>query len=100
MTDKTVPEGQFTETIPLIVTAGSGNSSIAGMHNGRLKVRITSPPHRGRANRALIEFISKKTKIPKKDIEIISGLKSPMKEVVIRKKTGESILNILINSIE
>jgi uncharacterized protein len=87
------------EVIHLIVKPGSDKNSIEGLHDGRLKIKITSPPSKGKANKALIELISKKTKIPKKDIVIISGEMSNLKKIALKKKGDESILNLLLNNI-
>ena len=38
-----------------------------------VKVKITAQPIEGKANKALIEFLAKKFKIPKTSIEIVKG---------------------------
>ena len=38
-----------------------------------VKVKVTAQPIEGKANKALIEFLSKKFKIPKTSIEIVKG---------------------------
>ena len=86
------------EVIKLLVKPNASKNSIDGLLNGRLKVRISSPPEKGRANRELINFISKKTDIPKKYISIISGEKSSFKEIAVLKKTEKSFLEVLLNS--
>jgi uncharacterized protein (TIGR00251 family) len=51
--------------------------------NGILKCFLKSPPEKGKANKELIEFLSKTLSIPKKEIEIISGLTSRKKRVTL-----------------
>lgn len=47
---------------------------IAGvMGEEALKVRIQAPPVEGKANAYLVKFLSKQWKIPRADIEILSG---------------------------
>lgn len=48
-----------------------------------LRVKVASPPERGRANTCLIGFLAKEMAISKKNIEIISGLKTRVKIVKI-----------------
>ena len=48
-----------------------------------LKIRLTSPPLDNRANDELIEFLSKKLGIPRRDIEILHGEKSRKKKVLV-----------------
>lgn len=46
-----------------------------------IKVKIREIPENGKANKAIIELFSKTFKIPKKDINIIKGLKSSNKTI-------------------
>ena len=48
------------------------------------KVKITAQPIEGKANKALIEFLSKKFKIPKTNIEIVKGETSKEKTIFIK----------------
>ncbi len=60
------------------------SSEIAGILDGLLKVRIASPPVDGAANAELIRFLAKALRLPKRDIEIISGSTSKKKRILIR----------------
>ncbi|WP_457678072.1 DUF167 domain-containing protein [Thermovibrio sp.] len=53
------------------------------MEEGRLKVKVTAPPEKGKANEALIELLSKRLKVPKRSISIVSGQTSRVKRVFI-----------------
>ncbi len=55
------------------------------------RVKVTSPPVDGKANNALILFLSKKLGVAKGDIEIISGKGSRMKIVRIYGLSSEDI---------
>lgn len=57
-----------------------------------IKVKITAQPIDGKANKALIEFLSKQFKIPKSYFEIIRGETSKDKTVLI--KSCEKINNV------
>lgn len=50
-----------------------------------LKIKLTSPPVDGKANEALLKFLSKKLKVPKSKLEITKGLKSKTKTVKVGK---------------
>ncbi len=95
MTDKV--ETSFTEVIKLLVRPNSSRNCIDGFYNGRLKIKITCSPERGRANRELLKFISEKTNIPKKYFRIISGEKSNFKEISLEKKTDRSLIELLLD---
>jgi uncharacterized protein len=49
------------------------------------KVRLTVPPIDGKANDALIKFLSKQFDLPKSDFKIVRGKTSRQKVVEVRK---------------
>lgn len=51
------------------------------LENNIIKVKIREIPENGKANKAIIELFSKTFKIPKKNIDIIKGLKSSNKTI-------------------
>lgn len=58
---------------------GASKSAIGEVKEGRLKVKIAAAPEDGKANEALRSFLAKTLRIPKKDIELVSGEKSRLK---------------------
>ncbi len=59
-----------------------------------LKVKITAQPIDGKANKALIEFLSKSFKIPKTSMEILKGETSKDKTILIKTFDTEKIEKI------
>ena len=49
-----------------------------------IKVKVTAQPIENKANKALIEFLSKTFKIPKTSIEILKGETSKEKTILLR----------------
>lgn len=49
-----------------------------------IKVKITAPPVEGKANKALVEFLSKTFKVPKTYFEIVKGETSKDKSILIK----------------
>jgi uncharacterized protein (TIGR00251 family) len=76
-------------TVKIKVEPRSSRAGVVGPYGDALKVKLTSPPVEGRANRELIEVLAKEFDIPKKDIEIISGQSS--KNKVVRLHNVKSI---------
>jgi len=70
-------------TIKIKVEPRSSKSGIVGPYGDSLKVKLTSPPVDGKANKELIALLSKELKVRKKDIEIVSGQSSKNKVVKI-----------------
>jgi hypothetical protein len=62
----------------------SSKDAIAGWSPaGSLKVRVTSAPVDGAANRRLVELLARSLDVPKSDVEIVSGASSRSKRVVV-----------------
>ena len=61
----------------------SSKDQIIGIHNGRLKIKISAPPVDGKANQNLIEFIAKALGVSKSKIEIVKGRTSKLKTLKI-----------------
>lgn len=57
----------------------ASKSAITGMHDGCLKLAITSPPVDNKANRAVAAFLADFFKISQKNIKLSSGEKSRRK---------------------
>jgi uncharacterized protein (TIGR00251 family) len=76
----------------ITVSPKSSKNKISITENDHIKVYLTSPPVDGKANADLIALFSKTVKVPKSDIEIISGLKSKKKRIAILGLTREEII--------
>ena len=48
-----------------------------------LKISLKSVPEKGRANKELIDFLAKKMRIPKIDIELVSGDTQRVKKILL-----------------
>jgi uncharacterized protein len=59
--------------IEIYVQPRASKTEIAGMHDGRIKVRLAAPPIDGAANATLIEFIAKRLAIAKSRVRIVAG---------------------------
>ena len=71
-------------TFKLYVQPGAKKSEVAGMHGDTVKIRIHSPPVEGKANDALISFLSKILGVRKSSLQIERGDKSRTKTIAIR----------------
>jgi uncharacterized protein (TIGR00251 family) len=60
-------------------TPGASKSRIAGISDGRLRVRIAAAAEDGRANGELRAFLAKALGCPRKDIALVAGEKSRLK---------------------
>ena len=67
----------------------SSKDQIIGIHNGRLKIKISAPPVDGKANQNLIEFIAKALGVSKSKVEILKGHTSKLKTLKVSGITQE-----------
>jgi uncharacterized protein (TIGR00251 family) len=59
----------------------SSRNEIVGRDGETYRIKLTAPPVDGKANRAMLVFLSKKLKIPRTSMEIVRGEKSRDKTV-------------------
>ena len=77
------------------VNPRSSRDEITDLQSDRVRVKLTAPPVEGEANRALIQFVARSVRVPRRDIEIVSGQKSRKKTVRIRgRKLSEVIKHL------
>ena len=91
---KPTPNRIYTEFNVRIIP-GSSRNEIAGRDGSVYRIKVTSPPVDGKANKALITLLSKKIKIPKKNIQIISGEKSRNKRIKVNGISGNEIARLM-----
>jgi len=69
--------------LDLHVQPGAARTEFAGKHGDRIKVRVAGRAVEGKANAALIEFLASHYGVPRRNVRILSGLKSRQKRVEI-----------------
>lgn len=75
-------------SIKVSVIPNSSKSFVAGILDGVLKIKLNSPPIEGRANKEVIEFLSKLLGIPKTSITILKGDKNKLKTLLLKGDRG------------
>ena len=73
--------------LELHVQPGTRRSEVAGLHGGRLKIRLAARAVEGAANAALVEFLAETFQVRKRDIRIEAGATSRLKRVSLRGAT-------------
>ena len=77
--------------VPLLVEPGAGRDRLYGEHDGRLKLSVTAPPERGKANKAVRELLARALGVPKSRVHILSGHTGRLKEVLIERVTPDAL---------
>ena len=83
---------QFSATIQ----PRASKNEISGEMNGALKIRLTSPPVEGAANRACIKFLAKRLGISAGRVDIVGGLTSKMKIIRIEGMDESAFFQIVL----
>ncbi len=71
--------GQWLLTIQ--VQPGARSSEVVGEHGGALKIRIAAAPLEGKANEALLRWLSQRLDIPIRSLVLASGGASRAKRI-------------------
>ena len=76
--------------VRLRVTAGASRSRLAGVHGGALKLTVSAPPEKGKANREALRLVAEAFHVPPRSVEILAGETSPDKVILLPLETGEA----------
>lgn len=89
------------QVLQLRISPNASKNEIIKTTDG-IKIKITAQPIDGKANKALIEFLSKQFKVPKSYFEILKGETSKDKTVLINNIDTAKInqINELLNNIK
>ena len=92
-----VPWSQEGEALLLrvFVQPRASRNRFCGIHEGELKLQLTSPPVDGAANQSCREFLAKQLKRPKSAVTLISGETSRHKRLRIEGATTEQIEQLI-----
>ena len=75
-------------TLSVRIQPGAKHSAIVGLYGeseaAALKIAIQAPPIDGRANEALIAFLAERCNLSRSRVEILTGLSSRSKSVLLR----------------
>ena len=82
-------------TFSVHVQPRASRNGICGIQGDAIKLRLTSPPVEGEANRLCTEFLAKLLKVPKSAVTIIAGEKSRHKTIRVAGATAQAIRDLL-----
>lgn len=70
---------------------GSKRDEMRGVDGGALKVAVTAPPEKGKANKALLAVLAEFLGVSRRDVTIISGETSRDKRVEVAGVTAVQV---------
>ena len=68
----------------VVVKPNARKNAVETRQDGSLVVYVSTPPIEGRANERLVEVLAQHFRRPKRDIVIVSGVRSKCKIVEVR----------------
>jgi uncharacterized protein (TIGR00251 family) len=86
-----VTEGKDGCTFQVRVLPRSRRDQVVGQQGYALKVRLVTPPVRGKANRALRELLAERLGISPSAVEVLSGHTSRQKRVRVKGVSADAI---------
>jgi uncharacterized protein len=78
-----VKEADGGATFAVKASAGARRNAVVGVHGVALKVAVSAPRDKGRANEALIEVLAEALGVPKKSVALIKGETSTDKRFLV-----------------
>jgi len=77
--------------IEVYVQPRASKTELAGLHDGRPKIRIAAPAIENAANQALVEFVAQQLGIAKRCVRVVAGGASRRKVLEIDGVTADAI---------
>jgi Uncharacterized conserved protein len=90
-------ERSGTWLIMLWVQSNAKKSGFAGLHGERLKLKLSAPPVDGKANAAVLHFLSETLELPARNLSLIAGRSTRAKTVRVSDISDETLLARLPN---
>jgi uncharacterized protein (TIGR00251 family) len=89
----TIPKPSARLTVKVV--PGSSRDQIVGWLGDALKVKVTAPPEKGRANEAVVSLLAERLGLPADAVAVVSGHSSPAKVIFIDGMDNEAIKKAL-----
>lgn len=74
-----------------VTPRASKNEIVEVLSDGTVRIRLTAPPAEGKANEALIEFLSGVLDVPRSRIEIVAGVTGRDKLVSVLDMDADTV---------
>ena len=81
--------------LQLVVQPRASRTAIVGLQGEELKVRLTSPPVEGAANKLCCAFIAKLCGVAKSRVSLVSGDKSRHKRLLVEGVSAAELETLL-----
>ena len=81
--------------LPVYVQPGARRERVVGVHGDAIKVAVSAPPEKGRANTALRALLARELGVRPSAVAIVSGRTGRRKEVRIEGLSADAVAHFL-----
>jgi len=81
--------------VPVRAQPKARRNAITGVHAGRLRIAVTDPPEKGKANTSIAEILADALHVRPSQVRLVAGAASPMKKFLVVGTTLESVRDLL-----
>lgn len=85
----TVAPDRASTRLRVRVVPGARRAGVVGRLGEAWKVRVTSPPERGRANEDVVRLLAERLSVPRSDVRVVAGHASRDKLVEVGHVSAE-----------
>jgi len=80
------------------IVPGSSRTEVSGTFDGMIKIKVSAPAEKGKANDALLKFLAASLGLKKKQLTIISGHTNQVKQIRLIGISKETMLRKLLGT--
>lgn len=77
----------------------SRREQIIGMHGDRIKLAVTEPPDKGKANDAVLCLIASGLNVATSSVELLRGATSRQKDLLVRQLSADEVKRLLAKAL-
>ena len=77
--------------VPVSARPCAGRDAILGERAGAVRIGVSAPPERGKANEAIAEILARSLEIPARQVTILGGGTSRSKRYLIEGMTPQEV---------
>ncbi len=89
-----------TVVLRLHVQPGAARAGMGGRHGDAVKVAVSAPPDKGKANEAVLVLVAAALGVPRSAVELVGGTTSRAKRVAVRGRTADEVRSALGNAVD
>jgi len=83
------------QLLHLHIQPKGSKTRVVGLHDGRLKIAVSSPPVDGKANKEVVKFLAEVLGVHKRDVLLKAGMQSRKKSVLVSSISADTIRKVI-----